>query len=151
MKTIGYDITDEIDGNADNGNFHGEFVSLANRKPLPPEDPKRMASLQRSTVDFVSKYAGEQPFFMMVSHYAVHVPHAARDDLIDKYRKLPRGKHCKDDDYLPVDEISKGKKTSSWRLQYAAMLEQVDEGLGAIVEVLKQKKQLDNTIIIFTS
>ena len=40
MKTIGYDITDEIDGNADNGNFHGEFVSLANRIPLPPEDPK---------------------------------------------------------------------------------------------------------------
>ena len=77
MKTIGYDVTDEIDGNTDNGNFHGEFVSLANRIPLPPEDPKRMATLQRSTVDFVSKYAGVQPFFMMVSHYAVHVPHAA--------------------------------------------------------------------------
>ena len=151
MKTIGYDITDEIDGNADNGNFHGEFVSLANRIPLPPEDPKRMATLQRSTVDFVSKYAGVQPFFMMVSHYAVHVPHAARDDLIEKYRKLPRGKHCKDDDYLPVKEIPKGKKISSWRLQYAAMVEQVDEGLGAIVEVLQQRKQLDNTIIIFTS
>ena len=43
----------------------------------------------------------------MVSHYAVHVPHAARDDLIEKYRKLPRGKHCKDDDYLPVKEIPK--------------------------------------------
>ena len=31
------------------------------------------------------------------------------------------------------------------------MVEQVDEGLGAIVEVLQQRKQLDNTIIIFTS
>ena len=81
----------------------------------------------------------------------MHVPHAARDDLIEKYRKLPRGKHCKDDDYLPVKEIPKGKKISSWRLQYAAMVEQVDEGLGAIVEVLQQRKQLDNTIIIFTS
>ena len=109
-----------------------------------------MATLQRSTVDFVSKYAGVQPFFMMVSHYAVHVPHAARDDLIEKYRKLPRGKHCKDDDYLPVNEIPKGKKISSWRLQYAAMVEQVDEGLGAILEVLQQRKQLDNTINNFT-
>lgn len=151
MKTIGYDITDEVDGNADNGNFHGEYISLKNRVPLPPDNPKRMASLKKSTVDFIGEYAGTRPFFMMVSHYAVHVPHAARPDLIEKYRRLPRGKYCKDDDYLPPAEMPRSKKISSWRLQYAAMLDEVDGGLGAIVAALKDKGQLENTLIVFTS
>lgn len=151
MKTIGYDVTDEVDGNADNGNFHGEYVSLKNRVPLPADNPKRMASLKQSSVDFVHKHGGKRPFFMMVSHYAVHVPHAAREDLIEKYRRLPRGKYCKDDDYLPTAEISKSKKISHWRLQYAAMIDEVDQGLGAIVDAVKETGQLDNTFIIYTS
>ncbi len=151
MKTIGYDHTDEVDGNADNGNYHGEYLSLKNRTPLPPDNPKRMASLRKSSVDFITNYGGKRPFFLMVSHYAVHVPHAARADLIEKYRNLPRGKYCKDDDYLPLEKMSNGKKIGSWRLQYAAMLEEVDEGLGAIAEALKQTGQSKNTYIIFTS
>ena len=151
METIGYDVTDEVDGNADNGNFHGEYVNLKYRVPLPPDNPKRMGSLKKSSVDFVNKHGGKRPFFMMVSHYAVHVPHAARAELIEKYRNLPRGKYCKDDDYLPVEEISKGKKISSWRLQYAAMVDEVDEGLGAIVAAVRKTGQLDNTYIIYTS
>lgn len=151
MNTIGYDVTDEVDGHADNGNFHGEFISLKNRTRLPPDNPKRMASLKKSSVEFIQEYGGKRPFFMMVSHYAVHVPHAARADLIEKYRKLPRGKYCKDDDYLPTNQIPKSKKISSWRLQYSAMLEEVDEGLGAIVDAVRKTGQLEKTLIIFTS
>ncbi len=151
MNTIGYDVTDEIDGNADNGNFHGEYISLKDRTPLPADNPKRMASLQKSSVDFINEHAGERPFFMMVSHYAVHVPHAARPDLIEKYRNLPRGKYCKDDDYLPEGELPKGKKGIHWRLEYAAMLEEVDMGLGAIMDAVEKAGQTENTYIIFTS
>lgn len=151
MRTIGYDVTDETDGNADNGNFHGEFISLKNRTPLPPGNPKRMASLQESSVKFIQRYGGKRPFFLMVSHYAVHVPHAARADLIEKYRRLPRGKHCKDSDYLPIEQIPKNQKISHWRLQYAAMIDEVDQGLGAIVGALKSSGQFNNTMIIFTS
>ncbi|MDB4787045.1 sulfatase-like hydrolase/transferase, partial [Planctomycetaceae bacterium] len=146
-----YDITDEDDGNTTNDNFHGEYVSLKDRSPLPPENPKRMASLKHRSVEFLAKYSGKRPFFMMVSHYAVHVPHAARPDLIEKYRNLPRGKYCHDDDYLPTDEIPASRKISHWRLQYAAMIDEVDEGLGAIVETLRKTGQLENTFIIFTS
>ena len=151
METIGYDVTDEVDGKADNGNFHGEYISLKNRVPLPPDDPKRMTSLEKRSVSFINEHSGKRPFLMMVSHYAVHVPHAARADLIEKYRKLPRGKYCKDEDYLPTDQISKGRKISHWRLQYAAMLEQVDEGLGSIIAAVGKTGQLGNTFVIFTS
>ncbi|MEL0094284.1 MAG: sulfatase [Planctomycetaceae bacterium] len=151
METIGYDITDEIDGNATNDNFHGEYISIKDRQPLPDDNPKRMASLQKSSVEFIEEYGGKRPFFMMVSHYAVHVPHAARADLIEKYRKLPRGKYLDDEDYLPEDQISQSRKISHWRLQYAAMLEEVDQGLGAIMEALAKTGQTDNTLVIFTS
>lgn len=151
METIGYEVTDEVDGNATNDNFHGEYLSIRNRTPLPDENPKRMASLKKSSVDFVRQHAGQRPFFMMVSHYAVHVPHAARPELIEKYRKLPRGKYLKDSDYLPREKISRGQLISSWRLQYAAMLEEVDEGLGAIVKAVRDTGQIDNTYFIFTS
>ena len=151
METIGYDVTDELEPHGDNGNFHGDYISIKNRTKLPPDNPKRMASLRKSSVDFVNAHSGKRPFLMMVSHYAVHVPHAARANLIEKYRKLPRGKYLTDSDYLPVDEMPKGKVISSWRLQYAAMLEECDEGLGAIVAALKKTGQLDNTLIVFTS
>lgn len=151
MSTIGYDVTDEYDGNADNGNFHGEYVSLKDRTPLPPENPKRMPELKERSVAFVDEHGGKRPFFLMVSHYAVHVPHAARPDLIEKYRNLPRGKYCQDEDYLPENEISESRKISSWRLQYAAMIEEVDEGLGAIIDAVARAGQLDSTWFIFTS
>ena len=151
MDTIGYEVTDEIDGNATNGNFHGEYISLKNRTSLPADNPKRMASLQKSSVEFINEHSGKRPFFMMVSHYAVHVPHAAREDLIEKYRKLPRGKYLTDADYLPAAEISKSMKISHWRLQYAAMLDEVDQGLGAIVDAVESSGETDNTYIIFTS
>ncbi len=151
MKTIGYDVTDEVDGNADNGNFHGEFVSLRNRVPLPPDDPKRMESLKKRSLHFIKKHGGKRPFLLMVSHYAVHVPHAARPALIEKYRRLPRGKYCRDEDYLPTASIPEGRKISHWRLQYAAMLEELDEGLGSMVAALRETGQFENTLIIFTS
>tara|TARA_Y100001934_G_scaffold226940_1_gene272419 strand:- start:264 stop:1832 length:1569 start_codon:yes stop_codon:yes gene_type:complete len=151
MKTIGYDVTDELEEFADNGNFHGEYVGLKDRTPLPPDNPKRMASLKKSSMDFINEHSGKRPFFMMVSHYAVHVPHAARPDLIEKYRKLPRGKYLKDTDYLPVEDMPKGYTIHSWRLQYAAMLEEIDEGLGAIIDAVKKTGELDNTFIIYTS
>jgi arylsulfatase A-like enzyme len=150
MSEIGYDVTDEYDIGS-NGNFHGDYVDIKSRKKLPADDPKRMRSLKKSSVDFVREHAGENPFFMMISHYAVHVPHEASAELIEKYRNLPRGKYCKDEDYLPTDQISAGKKNSHWRLQYAAMIDEIDQGLGALVAELEAAGELDNTYIIYTS
>lgn len=150
MKEIGYDVTDEYDIGC-NGNFHGDYVDIKSRTPLPADDPKRMRSLKKSSVDFVRENAGKNPFFMMISHYAVHVPHAASPELIEKYRNSPRGKYCKDEDYLPTDQVSDSMKNSHWRLQYAAMIDEIDQGLGALVDELKAAGELENTYIIYTS
>jgi arylsulfatase A len=150
MATIGYDVSDEYDI-GDNGNFHGEYRDLKSREPLPDEDPKRLVTLNKRSLNFVREHAGKRPFFMMLSHYAVHVPHKASARLIEKYRKLPRGQYCTDADYQDPAFMSKGFKGSAWRLQYAAMIEEIDEGLGAMVAALRVAGELDNTYIIYTS
>ena len=150
LKTTGYDVTDEYDIGP-NGNFHGEYLDLRSRKPIPDDEPKRIYSLTERSVEFVRAHAGKRPFFLMVLHYAVHVPHAASAHLIEKYRWLPRGKHCRDDDYVDPSKMSKGKRTCAWRLQYAAMIEELDLSLGAIMDAVEKTGELDNTYVIFTS
>ncbi len=150
METIGYDVTDEYDIGP-NGNFHGEYMDIKSRKPIPDDDPKRIYSLTKRSVEFLQENAGKRPFFLMVSHYAVHVPHRASAKVIEKYRNLPRGKYCRDTDYLDPSKISKGMKTASWRLQYAAMIDEIDTSMGKMIDVIEKAGQLNNTYIIYTS
>jgi arylsulfatase A len=151
---IGYDFDDCIDV-ADNGNYHGEFVKIASekdREKLPVDDPKRIYSLTETAENFIGKQAKtKKPFFMMVSHYSAHVPHAASPKMIEKYRNLPRGKYCRDADYLQPEEMTEGQRTCTWRLQYAAMVEETDISLGRIMTALEKAGVADNTHIIFTS
>ena len=153
MDRSGYDITDEADtGNHGNGNFHGDWISNTNRKPVPADDPKRIFSLTRSANKFINDQANAgRPFFLMVSHYAVHVHHAALRETIDKYRNLPRGKECRDADYEDPSKMKDSFKIGSWTLQYAAMIDNLDSSLGSILDTLDKTGLTGSTYVIFTS
>ena len=153
MEDTGYDITDEDDpGNHGNGNFHGDWLSTRNKKPLPADDPKRIFSLTRKANAFISDQAkADRSFFLMVSHYAVHVHHAALAETIEKYRAQPRGRVCRDRDYEDPESIPDSYKIGSWALQYAAMIDNLDGSLGSILETLDRTGIADNTYVIFTS
>jgi arylsulfatase A-like enzyme len=152
---VGYDVDDTIDKGTDNGNYHGEFVNLAptaKRVSLPEDNPKRIYSLTDTSVKFIEKQAEKKkPFFMFVSHYSAHVPHAASPHMIEKYRNLPRGKYCRDADYLDPKDMTESQRTCTWRLQYAAMVEETDISLGRIMDALEKQGIADNTYIVFTS
>jgi len=146
LKVVNYDVTDEFEKHAPNGNLHGDKIDIASRKPLPPDDPKRMYSLTKSSVDFVKEHAGKRPFYLMVSHYAVHVPHAATKKYIDKYQAkydaLPN---------KPTDKVELNLFERERKVLYGAMLEEADQNLGLLMDELEQAGELDNTYIIFTS
>lgn len=85
-------------------------------------------------LEFIDQKAkSETPFFLFLSYSAPHVLTVPRGDKLGKYlRKYEKfGGH-----YNP---------------NYAAMLESVDDGVGAIIKNLKSKGLLDNTLIVFTS
>ncbi len=75
---------------------------------------------------------GEQPFFLYLTHYAVHTPVQAPDEITSRYRDAPPSGGQND----PV---------------YAAMIESVDTGIGRLLDALDTSGQTDNTMVIFCS
>ena len=72
-----------------------------------------------------------RPFFIQVSHYAVHTPIQAIQEVADKY-KFKEG-------------------MSETNRKYAAMVESIDDCMRDILAELKKYKIDENTLIIFTS
>ncbi len=75
----------------------------------------------------------EKPFFLYLSHYAVHTPLQAPTALTAKYRRKPATA------LEGVDPV------------YAAMVEKTDDSLGRVLAALDELGLADNTLVIFTS
>ena len=87
--------------------------------------------LTDEAIQFV-KQNKEGPFFLHLSHYAVHSPLQSKEKLIEKYKKIPKSKRQGN----PV---------------YAGMVESVDQSLGRITDLLKEESIDNDTMILFTS
>jgi arylsulfatase A-like enzyme len=83
--------------------------------------------------DFIKIQSSEKPFYLYLAYSAPHVFIIPRGDKLKKYFLK----------YLKFD----GK----YNPYYAAMLESVDDGVGEIMTLLKEKGLDENTIVIFTS
>lgn len=85
-------------------------------------------------LEFIDQKAkGAAPFFLFLSYSAPHVLTIPRGDKVGKYFRK----------YEKFD--------GQFNPNYGAMLESVDDGVGAIIKSLKDKGLLDNTLIVFTS
>ncbi len=146
FEDAGYDVTDELPGDlGGNGNGHGSYWDVKKKTPFPPNNPKRIHSLRRDSVAFVNKHAGKQPFFMMINHYAPHIPHMATKEAFERNKKrwIAEGRD--------TEKIDVEKSSVNREIVYAAMIEEMDMNVGAIIDALEAKGELDNTYIIFTS
>jgi len=83
-------------------------------------------------VDFI-KQNKQNPFFLYMAYSAPHVMIVPRADKLSKYF---------------IKYQNSGEK---YNPNYAAMLESMDDGIGAIFQTLKENGLLENTLIIFTS
>jgi len=111
--------------------------------------------LNHESIGFIERNQ-DKPFFLYLSHYAPHTILNGRPDLVAKYRrKHTPGKSTRERCYLCQDATLKGDLGNHWAGNHnphlAAMLENIDDGVGRIVEKLKVLGLDQNTIIIFTS
>ncbi len=83
-------------------------------------------------VDFIRQNA-KRPFFLYLAYSAPHVLTVPRADKLKKYF------------------LKYGNSEQKYNPNYAAMVESLDDGVGAIVKELKDNGLLENTLIIFTS
>jgi len=121
-----------------------------------------------------------KPFFLYLSHFAVHDPIEGRADLVKKYEKKKTLLPPEDRPYIlegnpdskttftpaQLDQMIREDAYALYRVlpnqmvkikqrqdnpQFAAMVESVDESLGRIVAKLKALGLTEDTIIVFTS
>jgi arylsulfatase A-like enzyme len=100
-----------------------------------PEGPDGEYLTDRLTDEAITFVTANKnrPFFLYWPHFSVHTPLQAKKGLIEKYKT----------------KIVPGQKQS--HPIYAAMIEDVDRGVGRLMETLKSMNLLDDTIVIFTS
>ncbi len=134
---------DESDGNTNNA--HGDYLDVKRRTPLPADDPKRIFSVTKRANEFITKQTrAGRPFFLQVSHYAAHVNYFAKAESVNEQRaRGPRGRFKKNDFGPPVP----GQDP----LLYPAMLEDLDAGLGQLLDHVHSVGIAENTYVIFTS
>jgi arylsulfatase A-like enzyme len=145
-KKAGYDVTDGPTGNGE-GDYEDDM-----KTPLSEKDPKRMVELTDKTINFMTEQVkSDKPFFVQLSHYAVHIWHDSSKETREKYRKLPRGKKAMDSDYLPESEISEGAYKHNWLINYAAMIDDMDVQFDRLLKSINTLGIKENTYVIFTS
>ncbi len=85
--------------------------------------------LTEEAVAFVDKHK-RRPFFLYLAYNAVHAPPEAPDGTIDEYRRRFPG-------------------ITPERVILMAMLKHLDDGVGRVVDKLKQEGLFDNTLLFF--
>lgn len=120
--------------------------------PNLPDGPKGEYLTDRLT-DEALKYiesAKDRPFFLYLSHYAVHNPQQAKPELVEKYRsKLSRLPPSSVPEFI-TDHGRQVRQIQN-RPVYAAMIQSLDESVGRILAKLADLKLDDKTVVVFTS
>jgi arylsulfatase A-like enzyme len=95
------------------------------------ENPKGIYSLTKAAGEFMEKNQ-DRPFFLYLPHYAIHTGLQSRKATLEHFKaKTPGEPH-----HNPL---------------YAACTYDLDDGIGMLLEKLKQLGLVENTLVVFTS
>ncbi len=158
FKDHGYDVTD-FNHKTPNGNGHGDWWEPAYKTPIPLDDPKRVFSLARTAQQFLKQRGKDRkPFYMMVSHYAVHVRNTSLKSTREKYLHILATENGIEGGIPDISKFDTNADAMPKKLQalwekanYAAMMENMDSSIGTVLDELEAQGLKDNTYVIFSS
>ena len=133
-STLGYDVSDGATGNGEGNVDSKKRNGRMDKSALnPSDDPKVIFDLTRRARVFMEEQVkADRPFFLQLSHYAVHLAVYYRQATYDEVLEWDKGeKH-----FIP---------------SFAAMLKDLDDGVGLLRQHVKDLGIEDNTYIIFMS
>jgi len=116
--------------------------------------------LTDEAINLIRNRNDKAPFFLNLSHYAVHIPIQAPEHLVEKYREKARRLRLDQLDPFHLGEpfpcLHKQDQRVIRRLiqsdpVYAAMIENLDWNIGRILDALEAEGLNDNTLVMFTS
>jgi arylsulfatase A-like enzyme len=157
-------------------NYFDPFSLVHNEEPIEkvPDDFYMTDFITRKSLDMIDRFSSDgKPFFLYVAHTAPHWPLHALPEDIERYREVYTGgwevlraqryrrmleMGLIDTAHFPLPENSSGKswedcqekqKEANHMAAHAAMVDRMDQGVGRIIEKLKEKGAYENTLIIF--
>ena len=149
-------------------------LALDNEYVAPREGFYCTTDFTDYAIQCIEEHEGDNPFFVYLSYTAAHWPMHAPEEDIAKYK----GKYDEGWDIMRKNRYARMKEMGliqpEWELTprdsfvtawdeevedreweianmevYAAMVDNMDQGIGRVVQTLKTKGQLDNTLIFF--
>jgi len=147
-------MVSENEGIAEGWYFHPYLFNKDIQKKLPGQQEYITDRQNTEAVEFIERNK-DKPFFLYLSHYAVHTTLHGKPELVDRFRNKPgagtspptKGNEA-NDLYKRWPADSRAKLNNP---HLAAQLFVVDQGVGMIMEKLKSLGLDKNTIIVFTS
>lgn len=125
-----------------------------------PEGQHLTDGLTDAAVELLRQRDPHRPFFLHLSHYAVHTPIQAPDALVEKYRKKADRLGLNEADALEPGEYYPCQHKRTQRIMrrkfqshatYAAMVEHLDTAIGRLLDELEAQGLADDTLVVFTS
>lgn len=110
-----------------------EKIERLGWRSFPNERPGEYLTdrITREAEAFLDRH-GDEPFFLYLSHYAVHTRIQGKPELVAKYEaKQPTGPQANP--------------------EYAAMVEGLDQSVGAVLEKLEEIGASERTVVVFFS
>lgn len=152
-EEVGYDSSDGQTGNNTGGmpatlnapptaatapkNKAGKATKLGHENTPPhytnQEDPKLTGHVTDRTLAFMrDSVRSNKPFFIQASYYAVHLSIVCREETLKRVQ-------------------ARGAPDRQYTHAFVAMLEELDAGVGRLLEGLKELGVDDNTYVVFTA
>lgn len=127
-----------------------------------PDGPDEEYLTDRLTDEAITliENAGKRPFFLHLSHYAVHTPIQAPEHLVAKYRRKAECLGLDQAETFADGEMHPARHKQPERVRrrllqsdpaYAAMVENLDTNVGRLLDALDAAGHAESTVVIFTS
>lgn len=137
-EQCGYDASDGMTGNTTGGMPKSLGIASGSHSEGPPhfidnEDPKRTRTITDRAIGFMREQTNaKKPFYVQVSYYATHLSVVCKEETLKKYKR-------------------KGKPDRGYTQAWAAMMEELDTGVGRLLEAIDKLGIDDNTYVFFTA
>jgi arylsulfatase A-like enzyme len=147
-------LVSENRGIAEGWYFHPYQFNKEIEKKLTGDHEYITDRQNEEALEFIDRNQ-DKPFFLYLSHYAIHTTVHGKPELVDHFRNKagagnasPTKGNPENDPYKrwPADSKAKGNNP-----HLAAQLFVVDQGVGMIMARLKELGLDENTIVVFTS
>ena len=134
----------------------GWILGASHDSVLPTEDFQD-CYIGRRAAQWISTIPDDFPWHLFVSFVGPHDPFDPPTEYAERFRDaampdaIPKNQHGRPQWMLNRQKDFSDEELARIRRQYCALIKLIDDQIGALLDALKTREMLENTIIIFTS